>query len=140
MKVYVVVAKGVLVFASTSEKWARNVMVTLAHVKPKLAGQIVMGTAVSDTHFRELVEAFGKFPVWVDDLWPKTTRRVHTVILWRGSGESASPIPLFDTLSQKGAYQIKDTLKRASFSADWTTCSSSKAHLGQRGFALLQPA
>lgn len=135
--IYVVVAKGVLVFASTSEKWARNVMVTLAHAKPKLAGQIVMGTAMSDTHLWDLEEAWGRFPIWVSDRWPKAKRRICTVFVYR----SKMPVPLFDVLDWKQAEEATLALEKASFitSVGETSTDDPVHDRGPLGFALLKP-
>lgn len=111
--VYVVVAKRKLVFATNSKQWADNFMVTLVHMRPRLANQTGIGTATSQSHLEECIEAWGQFPIWVDEKEPKNRRRVWTVFLEKHKPEGHT-IPLFSTFDEKGAKWVSDALESIS--------------------------
>lgn len=111
--VYVVVSKGKLVFATDSKQWADNFMVTLVHVRPRLANQTGIGTATSQSHLEECIEAWGHFPIWVDEKEPKNRRRVWTVFLERNKPEY-NTLSLFSTFNEKGAKWVRDALESIS--------------------------
>jgi hypothetical protein len=138
--VYVVVAKDKLVFATSSKKWADNFMVTLAHVKPRLAHRIAVGEATNEAQLSSVIHAFGSFPVWVDEKKPKTKRRVWTVFLEKYKPDY-NTLSLISTFDQKGAEWVRDALEAASFDTVYGSTSTTDPLFtkGLLGFALLRP-
>jgi hypothetical protein len=135
--IYIVVTKGKLVFATDSKKQADNFMVTLLHAKPRLAPQTAIGTAKSRADLQAVEDAWGSFPIWVEEKWPKNRRKFWAVFIFKNRDAS---FVLFNASDQKGAEWVADALTDISLDAVVAGGISTDAWYKQHGpSAFLSP-